>query len=140
MWKPSIYYWEVGFRVTLSSSHSSAAFQPWGQLYMALLASSCIKQCQHYYTLEDLLPLGILGLNTFNHPWAFQVSYVFPPHALVPTSVHISDRTCCSQFRLLVLLEPCWMLVPWLPTVLNILGRHSSSVSYYKKNLSWMFW
>ena len=27
---------------------------------------------------------GGLGLNAFSHPWKFQVSYVFPPPALVP--------------------------------------------------------
>ena len=34
-----------------------------------LLASFHTIQCQHYYTLETPLPLGALGLNTFNHPW-----------------------------------------------------------------------
>ena len=33
--------------------------------------------------LGKSLPLGALGFNTFNHPWIYQVSYVFPSHALV---------------------------------------------------------
>ena len=41
-----------------------------------------IHFCVHYYTLETTLPLGAFGLNTFNYPWKYQVSYVFP--ALVP--------------------------------------------------------
>ena len=48
-----------------------------------LLTSSHSTQCQHYFTLENPLPLGALGLNAFSHPWTFQVSYVFPPLALV---------------------------------------------------------
>ena len=56
----------------------------WGLLEVELLASSHTTQCQHYYTLETPLPLGTLGLNVFNYPWKYQVSYVFPPLALVP--------------------------------------------------------
>ena len=61
-----------------------AAFHLWGLPEVDLLASSHSTQCQHYYTLESPLPLGVLGWNAFNHPWMFQVSYVFPPPALVP--------------------------------------------------------
>ena len=61
-----------------------AAFCLWGLQEVDLLASSHSTQCQHYYTLETPLPLGTLGLNAFSHPWTFQVSYVFPPPALVP--------------------------------------------------------
>ena len=60
------------------------AFHLWGLPEVDLMASFHSTQCQHYYTLESPLPLGALGLNTFNHPWMFQVSYVFPPPALVP--------------------------------------------------------
>ena len=63
---------------------AQAAFCLWGLPEVDLLASSCSTQCQHYFTLETPLSLGALGLNAFNHPWKFQVSYVFPPPALVP--------------------------------------------------------
>ena len=63
---------------------AQAAFHLWGFLEVDLLASSHSTQCQHYYTLESPLPLGALGLNAFNHPWMFQISYMFPPPALVP--------------------------------------------------------
>ena len=52
----------------------------------------------------------------------FQVSYVFPPLALVPLVLakflaeHVN-----SQLRHLLLVAPCWMEAPWLPTVLNML-------------------
>ena len=36
-------------------------------------------------------------------------------------SVQVSGRTCLSQLRQLILVAMCWMEVPWLPTVLNML-------------------
>ena len=65
---------------------------------------------------------GALGLNAFNHPWTFQVGYLFPPPALVPLvlSKFLAEHVK-SQLRQLILVTPCWMEVPWLPTVLNIL-------------------
>ena len=63
---------------------AQAAFHLWGLPEVDLLVSSHSTQCQHYFTLETPLPLGALVLNAFSHPWKFQVSYVFPPLALVP--------------------------------------------------------
>ena len=77
---------------------------------MDLLASSCTNQCQLYNTLEILLPQGYLGLNAFNHPWTYLVSYVFPPPALV--SLILSKfpvEHVTGLFRLLTL----WHLVGW---------------------------
>ena len=68
------------------------------------------------------LPLGALGLNALSHPWKFQVSYVFPPPALVPLvlSKFLAEHVN-GQLRQLLLVAPCWMEAPWLPTVLNML-------------------
>ena len=63
---------------------AQVAFHLWGLPEVDLLASSLSTECQHYYTLESPLPLGALGLNTFNHLWMSQVGYMFPPPALVP--------------------------------------------------------
>ena len=99
-----------------------AAFHLWGLPQMYLLASSHTTNCQHYYTLESPLPVGALGLNAFNHPWTFQVSYLFPP-ILVPLVLskflaeHVRD-----QLRHLIVVSQCWMEAPWLPTVLNMLA------------------
>ena len=57
------------------------AFHLWGLPEVDVLASSFTT---HYYILESPLPLGVLGLNAFNHPWMFQVMYAFPPPALAP--------------------------------------------------------
>ena len=49
---------------------AQTTFHLWGLLEVVLLASSHSMQCQHYYTLEFPLPLGVLGLSTFNYPMA----------------------------------------------------------------------
>ena len=107
----------------LLSQVAEAAFCLWGLPEINLLVFSRSTQCQHYFTLETPLPLGALGLNAFSHPWTFQVSYVFPPPALVPLvlSKFLAEHVN-SQLRYLILVVPCWMEAPWLPTVLNMLA------------------
>ena len=102
---------------------AQAAFHLWGIPEVNLLASSSSTQCQHYFTLETPLPVGALGLNAFSHTWNFQVSYVFPPLALVPLvlSKFLAEHVN-GQLKHLLLVAPYWMEVPWLPTVLNMLA------------------
>ena len=101
---------------------AQAALCLWGLPEVDLLASSCSTQCQHYFTLETPLPLGALGLNVFSHPSNFQVSYVFPPPALVPLVLaKFLAEHANGQLRHLLLVAPCWMEAPWLPTVLSML-------------------
>ena len=99
------------------------AFCLWGLPEVDLLASSHSTQCQHYFTLETPLPLGALGLNAFSHPWTFQVSYVFPPLVMVPLvlSKFLAEHVN-GELRHLILVAPCWMEAPWLPTVLNMMA------------------
>ena len=106
------------------------AFQRW-----TLLASSCSTQCQHYFTLETPLPLGALGLNVFSHPWNFQVSYMFPPLALVPlvVSTFLAEHVS-GQLRHLLLVAPCWMEAPWASHSSQHVGRCSSVVSHHKRS------
>ena len=101
---------------------AQAAFLLWGLPEVDLLAFSHSTQCQHYFTLETPLLLGALGLNAFSHPWKFQVSYVFHPPALVPLvlSKFLAEHVN-GQLRHLLLVAPCWIEAPWLPTVLNML-------------------
>ena len=102
---------------------AQAAFHLWGLPEVDLLASSCSTQCKHYFTLETPLPVWALGLNAFSHPWNFQVSYVFPPLALVPLvlSKFLAEHVN-GQLRHLILVAPWWMEAPLLPTVLNMLA------------------
>ena len=100
-----------------------AAFHLWGLQEVDLLASSCTTQCQHYYTLGTLIPLEDLELSAFNHPWMFQISFMFPPPTLIPLvlSKFLAEHVK-GQARLLILDAPCWMEASWLPIVLNMLA------------------
>ena len=97
---------------------TSGAFQRWTSWHLLILL-----QCQHYFTLETPLPVEALWLNAFSHPWNFQVSYVFPLPALVPfvLSKFLAEHIN-GQLRHLLLVAPCWMEAPWLPTDLNMLA------------------
>ena len=66
---------------------------------------------------------GWVGLNAFTHPRANQVSYVFLSSALVSLvlSKFLAEHVT-SQFRLPIVVAPCWIEAPWLPTVLNMLA------------------
>ena len=99
---------------------AQAAFHLWGLPEVDLLEPSHSTQCQYYYTLKSLLPLGALVLNAFNHPWMFHVSYMFSP-ALVPLVLSkFLVEYVKGQCRHLNLVAPCWMEAFWLPTVLNM--------------------
>ena len=63
---------------------AQAAFGLRGLPEVDLLASLHTAQCQHFYSFELHYLWGALGLNAFNHPWTFEVSYLFPLAALVP--------------------------------------------------------
>ena len=98
---------------------AQGAFQLGDKLGMDLLASSHTNQCQHFYTLENLLPLVALGLNAFSHPWMCQVSYIFfhpTLGALVLPS--FLEEHVTGQYRALIVVACGWMEVPWLSWVL----------------------
>ena len=117
---------------------AKAVFHLWGLPEVDLVASSHSTQCQHYYTLESPLPLRALGLNAFNHPWMFHVSYMFPPPALVPLVLSkFLEEHVKGQLRWLILVAPCWMEAPWLPTVLNMLADIPQQRPIIK-DLSWI--
>ena len=114
---------------------AQAAFHLWGLPEVDLLASSHSTKCQHYFTLETPLPVGALGLNAFSHPWNFQVSYVFPPLALVPLVLakflaeHVN-----GQLRHLLLVAPCWMGSSLASHSSQHAGRCSLAVSHHKRS------
>ena len=108
----AISHGRVGSWVTPASSHSLGWVSSFGStrgrsggilMYQSMLAS---------LHLGTALPLGDFGLNTFNHPWTYQVSYVFhsSPSALVPLilsqvsgrTYHRSIKISCSHATLLI--------------------------------------
>ena len=79
--------------------------------------------------MSVLLPLGkssmtgSLGVQCYNHPMSYQLSYVFSPPALVPLVVSkLLVEHITGQSRLFILMAPYWMEASWLPTVLNMLA------------------
>ena len=115
MWKPSIYHREVVSTVTYSSSHKPGCVSTLGSTHVPINVSN-ITPC------KNPLPLGAFGLITFNHPCTYEMHLVYPPSALIPIVLfkflaeHVTD-----QFRFLILVAPCWMEAPLLPTVLGML-------------------
>ena len=93
------------------------AFQRWTSWHLLILLNA-----NNISLWKPQLPLGALGLDAFSHPWKFQVSYVFPPLALVPLvrSKFLAEHVR-GQLRHLILVAPCWMEATWFPTVLNML-------------------
>ena len=82
-----------------------------------------------FYSMPALLHLGNsttsggLVVECFQPSLDFQVSYVFPPPALVPLVLSkLLAEHVNGQFRHLILVMPCWMEAPWLPTVPNMLA------------------
>ena len=68
----------VGSRIAPSSSHSSSVISILGQPEVDLSISLCTNQCHFSFTLEKSATSVNFGLNAFNHPWTYQVSYIFP--------------------------------------------------------------
>ena len=97
-------------------------FPLWGQLEVDLLESLHTKHCLHYHPLENVLHLGALGLNVFNHPGKFGWVMCFLLLMLISLVLSRSlVEHITGQFRCLILVTPCWIEASWLPTVLNML-------------------
>ena len=110
--------------VAPSSSGGSGSFSPLGS------SRSGPPGIFSFYSMPTLFHFGNssasrgLGVECLHrHPWNFQVSYVFPPLALVPLvlSKFLAEHVN-GQLRHLLLMAPCWMEAPWLPTVLHMLA------------------
>ena len=66
---------------------------------------------------------GGLKVECLQLSWEFSGYYVFPPPALAPLvlSKFLAEHVN-GQLRHLLLVAPCWMEAPWLPTILNMLA------------------
>ena len=89
-----ISWWKLVQEWYLFPHIACTAFWLWSQPEVDLLASSNTNQCHLYYTPENQLILGALGLTAFHHPWQFQGSYISSSTINSCGSVHISSRTC----------------------------------------------
>ena len=78
---------------------AQVAFHLWGPSEVDLLVSSPTNQCQQYYTLENPLPLGGLGLNAFTHCLANQVSCVSSSSIGSSHYIQVFSRTCHRSIK-----------------------------------------
>ena len=93
-----------------------------------MLPCPCTNQCQHYYTLENTLPLAALGLNAFTHSRTYQASHVFPPRVVSLLVYRFHAEPITGVFKLLILVVPCWIDAPLTSHISQHVGRHSLSV------------
>ena len=114
--------WRVGYRMVFSASHSSGSVSTSGSTEdgsVAILIYQSISALTHF---GKSITTEAFGLNASNHPRTYQVSSLFPSPALahVVLSTFMAEHVA-GQFRLLILVVPCWTQAAWLPTVLNML-------------------
>ena len=112
---------EDGPWIASSSSHRSSSFPSLGWTWywsVGFLSYQSLSTLLHSVVI---ITLRALGLNAFNHPLKFQLSYVFPPPALILLAVSkFLVEHVTSKFRLTILVVPCWREAPWLLTVFNM--------------------
>ena len=108
--------------MAFSSSHSLSGAFTCSQVEMHFVSIITCKSMSALLDLGESVIFGNIGVNAFNHPCKYQVSYVFP--LLVLASLVLSKflvEQVTDQFMLLILVAPWWMETLWLPTVLNML-------------------
>ena len=103
-----------------SPSGGSGSFSPLGLLRGGPAGFFSFYSMPALFYFGNSTASGGLGV-AFSHPWTSQVSYVFPPLALIPLvlSKFLAEHVN-GQLRHLILVAPCWMEAPWLPTILNM--------------------
>ena len=113
----------VGTWVAPASLHSSGCISSFGSTRgqsAGILPYQWMPVLLH---LEKSSTFWGLGGECFNHLWAYPVSYLFPPPALVSLvlSTFLTERVT-GQFILLIFVVPGCKEASWLLTVLNMLA------------------
>ena len=108
--------------VAPSSSHSLGSISSLGSTIGGSIGILTYQLMSALLHLRKFTTSRCLEVEHFNHPWTYQMTYVFPPAAFVPLVLFkFLAEHVIGQFRLPILLTPCWMEAPWLPTVLSLL-------------------
>ena len=121
MCKLTVYHKEGWFQVATFSLHD------WSSISTLVSAGGGPVSILNYQSMWALLHLGKYT-TSWHLDWMLStilgcsVSYVFPPLALASLllSMFLTQHVT-GQFRLPILVAPCWMEASWLPTVLNML-------------------
>ena len=120
--------WKVSSKIASSSSHNyngiSLLGLP-GSESIGILTYHVMSPLLH---LENVLPLGTLGLNTFNHPWTYQVTHSNPLPALASLVLsYVSGRMCHGSF--LMSNSSCSLLDGGFMTSHN--SQHVERITYW---------
>ena len=92
--------WKVDSRVASSSSHSWGSMPILGSNGCGSVVSSCTNQYQHYYTLDNALSLGALGLGMLISILGHLCELChFSSCISYPSSVQVSGRLCHGSFQ-----------------------------------------
>ena len=100
---------------------AQATFHLWGETEVGLVGILMHQLLSAFLHLGNPLPLGTFVLNAFSHPWTCQVSYVFPPALVLLFLLMFLAEHLKGKFKILIVVAPCWMEAPWLPTIPHIL-------------------
>ena len=130
--KADINHWTGSFQNGIFSLQSSDSVSTQRSTRGGLLTSSHTNQCQHYYTLKNLLPLGVLGLNAFNHPWTYYELCIPSSCSSSLSSEQVSGGICHRSIQLFY--SSGTLLDSLACHSSQHFGRHSWLVSYCKKS------
>ena len=115
---------KVGSRVASSGSHSWKFGLNWRWAgwhpYVLINGATPCGICYLWEPCGWTLWKG--GWKCSDHPWKYQVSYIFPPSPLIllVLSKYLAKHVI-GQFRILIVIASCWIKDCWLPSVLSML-------------------
>ena len=68
-----------------TSSHTSSGVSTLGSTGAGFIGMLTYKSMSVFkYTLENPLPLQVLGLSVFNHLWTYKMRDIYPPVSFLP--------------------------------------------------------
>ena len=113
----------VASRVAPSPSGGSGSFLPLGPSRGGPAGIFSFYSMPALFHFGNSTTSGGHGVECLQPSLEFPGTYLFPSPALVPLvlSKFLAEHVN-GQLRHLLLVAPCWMEAPWLPTVLNMLA------------------
>ena len=113
---------KVDSRMVYSSLHSLTGISTLGSTRGGSVGTFMCQSVSALYHLGKFTTFGSLGVECFQTSLDISDDLcISSPYIISPSSVHVSGKICHSQFRLPILVAPCWMEVSRISIVLNML-------------------